>query len=201
MSTAVAVSEHSTSPYAELLAIQAAVTRLLEAHAKSPSALHTPIRKPLPNKYHPSTRPASKKWKSKHPSLVQSFMEALLEDREPFVVRCPPASTETGVTAKLMVGLVTARFAPKDAIRGDRTHYSLAITDVLARMVEFAASVRSEDPKFAGALFEVQKTYESPGFRSRETRGAGLVMNEAGETLLLPLAIEHVFDAHCGVES
>jgi hypothetical protein len=194
--SSVAGAENSVQQ-SELVALRAAVATL-NAKLESITALQTPIRKQTkPNKYTP--RPSTDHWASKDVSVIQAFLEQFLSNREAFVVRSPLMRSPSGIDAKIMVSKATNAIAPPSAGKGKRTHYSLTIADLFARMVEFASAAKAADPSLSDAVMDVQKTHESPGFLARKSRGSGLVMNCKAETALLPKVIDSVFESILGL--
>ena len=143
-------------------------------------------------KYTPLARPGEEAWVSKDVEFVQAFLDAFAAEPDKFKIRCRTNLADTELSVKLLVMKVTKQLSPPDLVAGRRTHYSLAITDLFARLVEFGDAIKKDDPTLSQARMELQKTHETPGWMARETRGSGIVLNKQAEQVLLPAAIERV---------
>jgi hypothetical protein len=187
----------SEDPHTEILVALAHLQNVVErlAGSKTISKQRTKPRSVfrVVTKYTPLARPDSDaKWQSKDPDFVRAFLDAFSDHPETFKIRCRTNLADTELSVKLLVMTVTKQLSPPDLVAGQRTHYSLAMTDLFARLVEFGDAIKKDDPTLSSARMELQKTHETPGWMARETRGSGLVLNELGERLLLPAAIERV---------
>ena len=163
-------------------------------------------KQPLSARLTPATRPRRARtdvgskdvltddvWIPKHPEIVRIGFENLRDKYEDIIIRT--LNRDYGpddFSSKLMVGRLSGRivhYQKNDCSQNVKV--SIALANLCARLVTVANEIAEDDEsgEYEGARIVQQTGVQSPGWRSRETKGAGLACNTKGEEVLLPVAI------------
>ena len=163
-------------------------------------------KQPLSARLTPATRPRRARtdvgskdvltddvWVPKHPEIVRIGFENLRDKYEDIIIRT--LNRDYGpddFSSKLMVGRLSGRIVHyQKSDCSQNVKVSIALANLCARLVTVANEIAEDDEtgEYEGARIVQQTGVQSPGWRSRETKGAGLACNTKGADLLLPVAI------------
>jgi hypothetical protein len=167
--------------------------RVASAHPRS--ARHTPATRPRRARTDVGSKDmlTDDVWIPKHPEIVRIGFDTLRDKYEDIVIRT--LNRDYGpddFSSKLMVGRLSGRivhYQKNDCSQNIKV--SIALANLCARLVTVANEIAEDDEtgEYEGARIVQQTGVQSPGWRSRETKGAGLACNTKGEEVLLPVAI------------
>ena len=123
-------------------------------------------------------------WQPKHSDMTKAAMGLILRgigfEDAPFEV------AEGGWSHKFFVSRISQRLAHESVSGQDRamvSKSSITVTTLVARIVEEAFTLKTDDIAFEGARIAMQGSRDDPGWLKATTRGAGVVMNGEGVEL------------------